>query len=135
MEQQQAGEGGAQPGEARQGLIAGLAGFARNLFGLLMNRLELAALELGEVRDNLARLLLVGALGVVAVCFALGCWTALIVVLTWDVLGWKVLLLLAATYSLLAVGILLYARSMMMQGKLSMTATMAELRKDRDALL
>lgn len=125
----------AQPEYERPGLIAGLAGIAKNLLGLVMNRIELAALELGEVRDNIAKLLLVGALGVVAVCFALGCWTALLVVLTWDALGWKILLLAAAFYTVLAIGILLYARAMLSQDKLSMTATMAELRKDRDALL
>lgn len=125
----------ARTDDARPGLVAGLAGIAKNLFGLLMNRIELAALELGEVRDNIARLLLIGALGVVAVCFALGCWTALLVVLTWDALGWKILLLVAVVYTLLAIGILLYARAMLGHDKLSMTATMAELRKDRDALL
>lgn len=125
----------AQPDYGRPGLIAGLAGIAKNMLGLVMNRIELAALELGEVRDNIARLLLVGALGVVAVCFALGCWTALLVVLTWDALGWKILLLVAAVYTVLAIGILMYARSMLTQDKLSMPATMAELRKDRDALL
>lgn len=117
------------------GLIAGVGGIAKSLFGLLQSRLELAALELGEVRDNLARLLLLMALAVVAVCFAAGCGTALIVVLTWDVLGWKILLLLAAGYALLAAGLLLYARAMLAQGSLAMPATMAELRKDRDALL
>lgn len=117
------------------GLVAGMAGIARSLFGLLTSRLELAALELGEVRDQIARLLLVGALAVLAACFAVGCWTALVVVLAWDALGWKILLLVAAGYSLLALGLLRYVRTMLAQGRLSMPATMAELRKDRDALL
>lgn len=125
----------AGPDAARPGLFAGLAGVARNLFALLMSRLELATLELGEVRDNLARLLLIGALGVVATAFAAGAWTALVVVLAWDSLGWKVLLLVALFYSLLALVILQRARGMLTQGKLSLTATMDELRKDRDALL
>lgn len=137
MERHQApyDEGAGQSRADQPGLIAGLAGVARNLFALLMSRLELAVLELGEVRDNLARLLLVGTLGVVAVAFAVGAWTALVVVLAWDALGWKILLLVASFYSLLALGILLRARAMLTQGKLSMTATMEELRKDRDALL
>lgn len=126
--------GMAGPDAARPGLIAGLAGVARNLLALLMSRIELATLELGEVRDNLARLLLVGALGVVAVAFAIGAWTALVVVLAWDALGWKILLLVALFYSLLALVILQRARGMLTQGKLSLTATMDELRKDRDAL-
>ena len=130
MEQQHTSEGHEKPG-----LVAGLAGIARNVFGLLVSRIELAALELGEVRDNLARLLFIGALGIVAVVFALGAWTALLVVLAWDAMGWKVLLLVAVVYTLLAIGILRHARSYLQQDKLSLHATMSELRKDRDALL
>lgn len=120
--------------QASPGLIAGLGGLAKNMFGLLVSRIELAALELGEMRDNLARLLLVGALGIVALLFALGCWTALVVVLAWETMGWKILLVVAVLYTLAALGILLYARAMLAQDKLAMPATMAELRKDRDAL-
>lgn len=120
--------------QASPGLIAGLGGLAKNMFGLFVSRIELAALELGEMRDNLARLLLVGALGIVALLFALGCWTALVVVLAWETMGWKILLVVAVLYTLAALGILLYARAMLSQDKLAMPATMAELRKDRDAL-
>lgn len=130
MEQQHTGAGDEKPG-----LVAGLAGIARNVFGLLVSRIELAALEFGEVRDNLARLLFIGALGIVAVVFALGAWTALLVVLAWDTMGWKILLLVAVVYTLLAIGILRQARSYLAQDKLSLNATMSELRKDRDALL
>jgi uncharacterized membrane protein YqjE len=117
------------------GVVAGIAGIAKNLFGLLVSRIELAALELGEIRDNLARFLLVAALGVVALWFAVASWTALIVVLAWDKMGWTILLLVAAVFTLLAIGILLGARSLLSHDKLSMPATMAELRNDRDALL
>jgi uncharacterized membrane protein YqjE len=117
------------------GPIAGLAAVAKNAFALLVSRVELAALELGEARDNLARLLLAGALGMVALLFAAGFWTALVVVLAWDAMGWKILLLVAVVYTLLAIGILRYARAMLAQDKLSLPATMAELRNDRDALL
>jgi uncharacterized membrane protein YqjE len=117
------------------GLVAGLGGLARSLFALLVSRIELAALELGEVRDNLARFLLVGALGVIALWFAVACWTAVVIVLAWDAMGWKILALVAAVYSVLAVAILRHARGMVAGNRLSMPATMAELRSDRDALL
>lgn len=120
---------------ARPGLIAGLGGIAKNMFALLVCRIELAAVELGEVRNNLARFLLVGALGVLALWLGAICWTALLVVLTWEALGWKILLLVAAFYTLLGGAILRSARTMLDQDKLSMPATMAELRNDRDALL
>jgi uncharacterized membrane protein YqjE len=124
-----------QQTHAEHGVVTGLAGIAKNLFGLLVSRIELAALELGEIRDNLARFLLVAALGVVALWFAAASWTALIVVLAWDKMGWTILLLVAAVFTLLAIGILLRARSLLSHDKLSMPATMAELRNDRDALL
>lgn len=126
----------ASSSEAKEpGLIDGLTTIVKSVFGLAVNRIELAALELGEARDQLARVLLFGALGVVAVWFALGCWTALLVALTWDAMGWKSLLLVAAIYSVLACGLLLYARAMLKRSSLAFPATVAELRKDRDALL
>ena len=48
---------------------------------------------------------------------------------------WKILLLMAALYSLLALALLFQLRSLLTRDKLSLPATMAELRKDRDALL
>lgn len=135
MDQQYAGADGASADKARPGFVAGLGNLARNVFALLVSRVELAALELGEVRDNIVRLLFVGALGIVALVFALGCWTALVVVLAWESMGWKILLLVAAFYSILALGILMRARAMLRDDSLSMPATLAELRNDRDALL
>lgn len=121
--------------EDSSGLVAGLAGIARNTFALFVNRVELAALELGEVRNHLGRLLLAGALGILALWFAVACWTALVVVLAWDTMGWKILLLVSGLFSVLAIGILLQVRRMLNGEGLSMSATMNELRNDRDALL
>jgi len=121
--------------EAEHGIIASLGDIAKNLFGLLVSRIELAALELGEIRDSLARILLIGTLGIVALWFAVACWTALIVVLAWDTMGWTILLLIAAVFTLVAIGILFHLRSLLGGDRLSMPATMAELRNDRDALL
>jgi uncharacterized membrane protein YqjE len=135
MDQQRAGADGASPDMERPGFIAGLGNLAKNVFALLVSRIELAALELGEVRDNLVKLLFIGALGIVAILFALGCWTALIVVLAWESMGWKILLLVAVVYTLAAIAILMAARAMLRGDKLSMPATLAELRNDRDALL
>jgi uncharacterized membrane protein YqjE len=121
--------------DANPGLIGGIAGIAKNMFGLLVSRIELAALELGEIRGNLARLILMAVLGVFAIWFAVACWTALVVVIAWETWGWKILLLLAAAFTALGIGILAYAKSMLRGDGLSMPATLAELRKDRDALL
>ncbi len=117
------------------GLIVGMAGMARNFFALMVNRIELASVELAEVRTNLLKLILVAAAGVIASCFALAFWTGLLVFLSWDALGWKILLIVAVAFTAIAVGILFYAKSMLRHGSLSMPATLAELRNDRDALL
>jgi uncharacterized membrane protein YqjE len=135
MDRQQGGDEAARTDMGRPGFLAGVGTFARSAFALLASRAELAALELGELRDNLARLLFVGALGIVAIVFALGCWTALLVVMAWDTMGWTILALVAVVYTLLAIGILRHARAMLRDDSLSMPATMTELRKDRDALL
>ena len=130
MERQQSGSTDVSPS-----FIAGLTALARNFSGLFLNRIELAALELSEVRGNFLRLCLIFALGIIALWFAIAYWTVLVVVVSWESLGWKILLILAALFTLLALGLYRYARSMISQGKLSMPTTLAELRNDRDALL
>ena len=124
--------GPAAPGH---GVISGLTSMTKSFFGLLLSRIELAAVELAQVRTNLLQLLLVSAFGLIAAWFALMFWCGLLVALTWDALGWKILLIVAAVFTVVAIGIFLYAKSMVSQGRLSMPATLAELRGDRDALL
>jgi uncharacterized membrane protein YqjE len=124
-----------RPPASGQTLTAGLMAVVRNMLCLALNRIELAALELSEVRGHFLKLLLVFAFGITAVWFALMYWTVLVVYLTWEILGWKILLFIAAGFTLLAAGLFSYARGMVANGKLSMPATMAELRGDRDALL
>jgi uncharacterized membrane protein YqjE len=131
MEHEKAGD---QTG-ANSGVMAGIAGIAKNMFGLLVSRIELAALELGGIRTTLVRLVIMAVLGVIAIWFAVACWTVLVVVIAWETWGWKILLLLAAVFTVFGIGILLHMKSMLRGDRLSMSATLAELRKDRDALL
>lgn len=116
-------------------LMAGLVGIVKNMFGLFLSRVELAALELSEVRATVLKLAVVGAVGLLAAWFALAYWSVLLVYLCWDALGWKILFLVALGFSALAGGVVWYARSVLAEGKLSLPATMNELRNDRDALL
>ena len=117
----------------RPGLVSGAVNLAKNMFGLFMSRIELAALELAEVRANALKLVALFVLGAIVAWFALAYWSALIVYLSWPTLGWKILLILAIIFTAVAVGILLYVQSLLREGKLSMPATMAELRNDHDA--
>ncbi|MBB5369246.1 MULTISPECIES: phage holin family protein [unclassified Janthinobacterium] len=117
------------------GLIASFAGLARNAVGLMLSRLELATIELSEVRNHVLQLIVIFALATVAGLFAIAYGSVLIVFLAWDSLGWKILLIMTAVFVLLAIGLVIYARAMLSQGKLSMPATMAELKADRDMLM
>lgn len=117
------------------GLMDGVSGVTRNLFGLIVSRLELAALELSSVRTNLLKLLLVAAVGLFSALFAFAYVTVLIVYLAWDALGWKILLIMAIGFIAATVAVVMYARGLVSSGKLSMPATLAELGRDRDALL
>lgn len=118
-----------------KGLLGSASTLASSLLGLLLNRVELAALELGEVRDALLGLAFAGLIGVLALWFALACAVSLIVVLAWPWWGGWTFLLLAIVFG--AVGLVAFRRiaKAVAAGALGMPATMAELRKDRDALL
>lgn len=119
----------------RPGLIAGLGAMLKNLLGLSLCRLELASIELAEVRNALLKLMVLFAAGIVTAVFGLACWTALVIVLAWDSLGWKILAIVALVFSLTTLLLAWHIRAMIVAGKLSLPATMAELRNDRDALL
>lgn len=124
-----------QGSDGSPGLLEGLGGVVRNMFSLMVGRVELAALELAAVRSNLLKLLLVAAIGIFTAWFAIAYWTLLIVYLSWESLGWKILLIIAAVFTLLTAAIVWYVRSLLTGGGLSMPATLAELGRDRDALL
>jgi len=121
--------------EEAPGLISSLAGVARNTFGLILSRVELASLELSEVRNHLLQLTVIFALAMVAGLFAVAYGTVMVVFLAWDALGWKILLIMTLAFLFCAVGLVLYARALLRQDKLSLPITMAELKADRDMLL
>ncbi len=124
------------PKQSSPSLVSGLIDTARNMFALVISRIELAAVEFSEIGSHLLKLLFASVLSIVALWFALAFWCGLLVVLTWDALGWKILLILAALFSIVAIGCSLYMRSVLRQGRLDLLpVTMAELRKDRDAIL
>lgn len=124
-----------EEGQRPPGLITSLGLVARNAIGLLLNRLELAALELAEVRDRLLHLVLVFALAVLLGGFALIYASVTIVYLAWAAIGWLILPIITAVFLLVAIGLIVYARNLLRSGKLSLPATMAELKSDRDMLL
>lgn len=117
------------------GLMGGISGLAKNLFGLIVARVELAALEMSEVRNHVIELLALFAGAVLATWFALAYGTAMIVALAWDAMGWKILLVLFLVFLVIAAILVMKGMAVLKQGKLALPETMNELRHDRDALL
>ena len=117
------------------GLLSGLTGLAKNVFGLVVSRLELAATELTEVRNHVLELLAIFALAVICAWFALAFGTVTIVALAWEEMGWKILLIMFAVFVVATAALLLKAKAMLKEGKLAFPATMNELKHDKDMLL
>lgn len=117
------------------GLVAGIFGIARNLLGLILNRFELALLELSELSGHIAKFVFVVALAMVALWFFVAFGTVLVVYLAWQVWGWKILLFFAILFAVITLALGLYAWLMLKKGDLTMTLTSAELQKDKETLL
>jgi len=117
------------------GLMGGITDLAKNLFGLVVSRAELAALEMAEVRNHLIELVTIFAVAVMATWFALAYGTATIVALAWDEMGWKILLVMFLVFAVLTGVLVMKGISMLKQGKLAFPETMKELRNDRDMLM
>ena len=117
------------------GLIGSLAGVAKNSLRLVLSRVELAAVELSEVRDHIVQLSVLFALAILAAWFAIAFGTATLVFLVWETLGWKILLILAVVFVVVAIALVMSVMKMIRSGKLALPATMAELKADRDMLL
>ena len=117
------------------GLMGGLTGLAKNLFGLVVSRVELAAIELSEVRNHLIELVALFAGAVLAVWFAIAYGTATIVALAWESMGWKILLIMFVVFVAITAFLVFRALALLKQGKLAFPETMKELKNDREMLL
>ena len=117
------------------GLWAGGTGLVKNAYGLVVSRMELAALELSEVRNHLIELVALFAIAAICAIFALAFGSAIIVALAWEAMGWVILLVMFVVYAALAVVLGMKGKAMLKEGKLSFPETMKEIKKDRQALL
>jgi uncharacterized membrane protein YqjE len=117
------------------GLMGGVTALAKNLLGLLVSRVELAAVELSEVRNHLIELVAIFALAVMAIWFAVAYGTATIVAAAWDTMGWKILLVMFAVFAVITVLLVMKGMALLKQGKLAFPETMKELKNDREMLL
>jgi uncharacterized membrane protein YqjE len=117
------------------GLASNVGTMITSVLKLIGVRLSMAVMELADARDAVLRVLLLGALAVLAAAFALLSLSAMIIALAWDAMGWRILLILFLAYLLLTLGMLWKARSIIASGQIGLPTTLAELEKDRAALL
>ncbi len=102
--------------------------------GLIHTRLSLALIELAEARDAFLAVFILAIAAMVMCTLALIAVSALIIVLAWDALGWRVILLLAVIYAGCSWLLWRTARGLIREGRLGLPQTLGELRQDRDAL-
>jgi len=117
------------------GLLHGLTGLAKSAFGLVVSRLELAAVELQEVRSHVLSLLAVAALATLCGFFALAYGTMMIVALAWAAMGWKILLVMFAVFAVATAVLFFKAKAMLKENKMTFPATMKEFKHDKEMLL
>ena len=117
------------------GLMGGLTGLAKNVFGLLVSRVELAAVELSEVRNHVIELVAIFAGAVLAIWFAIAYGTATIVALAWESMGWKILLIMFVVFLVITAILVFKGLALLKQDKLAFPETMKELKNDREMLL
>lgn len=117
------------------GLMGGISSLMKSLFGLVVSRVELAALELSDVRNHLIELVALFGAAILAIWFAIAYGTATIVALAWDDMGWKILLILFVVFLVITGVLVAKGLALLKQNKLSFPATMKELKNDRDMLL
>lgn len=117
---------------------AGLASTAVTVVGSVLKlagvRFSMAIMEFSDARDAFLRVLLLIAIALISSTLALLSISAIITMLTWDVLGWHILLIFFIGYLMLAIIVLAIARSIIASGKIGFPVTKAELRKDREVL-
>ncbi len=118
----------------RPGAAQSLKSLLQHAAGLLGARLSLALLEIGEARDAFITVFVLAIAALVTASLTLIAASALIIVLAWDAMGWWVILFLTIVYAGLSWLLWRAARSIILEGRLGLPQTMAELRQDRDAL-
>mgnify|MGYP004532532881 FL=1 len=117
------------------GVISGISSLFKSLFGLAVSRVELAALELSEIRNHVIELLAIFAAAVLAVWFAIAFGAMTVVALAWDAMGWTILLIMFAVFALITAVLVTKGLALLKQNKLAFPATMKELKNDREMLL
>ena len=115
-----------------------LFGSARRLLATTLAmgqaRLELAGIELADERDRLMRIAACGMLGAFALAVSLLSLTILVAVAFWDGARLPALIAITLVWMALGLGALWRAQTLARMAPAPMSLTLAELRRDLDAL-
>ena len=116
------------------GLASNAMTFIKSVLKLAGVRFSMATVEFADARDAFLRVLLLGVFALLASAFAFLSISGVIVVLAWEALGWRILMILFFAYLLLTMILLWRARGIIASGKIGLPVTLTEMKKDRAAL-
>lgn len=116
------------------GLASNAMTVIKSVLKLAGVRFSMATVEFADARDAFLRVLLLGVFALLALGFAFLSVSGVIVVLAWEALGWRILMILFFAYLLLTMILLWRARGIIASGKIGLPVTLTEMKKDRAAL-
>lgn len=117
-----------------EGLLESLRNLAKTFVSLVQTRIEIFANEFDEERTRLARIVVLAVVAVFCLGLALVLLVLLIVVVFWDTNRLLAIGVIAGLFALGALAALVALRSAVRQRPKFLSATLAELHKDRKEL-
>jgi len=117
-----------------EGLFESLRSLARTFVALVQTRIEIFASEIDEERTRLARIAVLAAIAALCIALAVILLVFFLVVLFWDTDRLLAIGALAAIFAVGGIAACLGLRAAVSQRPKFLSATLAELRKDRTKL-
>lgn len=117
-----------------EGLLESLRDLAATFVALLQTRIEIFASEVDEEQTRLARIVLLAVIAVFCLSLAVVLLVLLVVVLFWDASRLLAIGLLMGLFAIGGLAAVLALRAAITRRPRFLSATLAELRKDREGL-
>ncbi len=117
-----------------EGLLDSLRNLARTFIAIVQTRIEIFASEIDEERTRLARIAVLAAVAALCIALAVVLLVFFLVVLFWDTNRLLAIGVLAGIFAVGGIAACLGLRAAISQRPRFLSATLAELRKDRTRL-
>ena len=117
-----------------EGLLDSLRNLARTFIAIVQTRIEIFASEIDEERARLARIAVLAAVAALCIALAVVLLVFFLVVLFWDTNRLLAIGVLAGVFAIGGIAACLGLRAAISQRPKFLSATLAELRKDRTKL-